>query len=102
MMDGSDGVLKPMKENKETGEIDWDNPFGASIKQEASTQLTYFDKDGKRQYSACNIVNEEGDWSKWDRNVSSQLGSKQPVKLTERQLNISYLDKKNEFETNLV
>lgn len=99
MMDGSDGVLKPMKENKETGEIDWDNPFGASIKQEASTQLTYFDKDGKRQYSACNIVNEEGDWSKWDRNVSSQLGSKQPVKLTERQLNISYLDKKNEFET---
>lgn len=95
MIDGDDGVLKPMKANKQTGEIDWDNPFGATI----SAQKTYLDADGKKHFSASNIVNEEGDWLKWNPNISSQLGSKQPKNLIERQLNLGYLDMKQEYDT---
>lgn len=103
MIDGDNGVLKPMKHIKDskgndTGEIDWDNPFGASVQIDKIHQLSYVDEKGKRQYSACNIVNDEGDWLKWDKNVSSQLGSKQPVKLIERQLKLDVLDKKAEFD----
>lgn len=96
MIDADKGVLKPMKTIKETGEVDWDNPFGATIKVDA--QKTYIGPDGKQHYSACNIVNEEGDWLKWHPNISSQLGSKQPKPLIERQLNLDYLDRKQEFE----
>lgn len=89
--DKLNSVLKPMKEVKDpitgesTGEIDWDNPFGAAIK-----------KDGQR--GALNIVNEESDWREWSKTLSSQFLSKQSEKLAKRQLDLAAKEKFEEFE----
>lgn len=88
-----ESVLKQMKTLKD-GSVDWENPFGASIK----AQLEYTDADGNKQYSACNIVNKAGDWADWDRNIPSQLGSKQPMKLISRQLELDLAQRQKEFE----
>lgn len=70
-------VLKTMKD-------DSDNPFGATTRQ-----IHYTGKDGKQHLSALNIVNEEGDWDRWSRNLSSQMLSKQQPSLAKRQLGIA-------------
>ena len=75
-------VLKKMKTDA-NGNIDTENPFGASIKD---------------QRGALNIVNEDEDWEKWSKNLSSQFLSKQPVALAEKQLAQTYLEKKTEFD----
>lgn len=77
----SDGKMKAMKELKE----DPDNPFGAVIKP-----------GGQR--GVLNIVNEEGDWSKWSKNISSQVLSKQPVALAKKQLGLAYDIRKDTFD----
>lgn len=51
---------------------------------------------GQRGY--LNIVNEEGDWASWSKNLSSQMLSKQSVQLAKRQLDAAKLDTKREFE----
>lgn len=83
-------VLKPLKN-------DPDNPFGATIK--AGGQRSYISEDGKEHQSAINIVNEEGDWNKWSRNLASQMLSKQSPQLAKRQLDLAYAEKKEEFDT---
>ena len=75
-------VLKKMKTTAD-GSIDEENPFGASIKD---------------QRGALNIVNEDEDWQKWSKNLSSQFLSKQPPQLAKRQLDIAYNEKKEEFD----
>lgn len=109
MMQGKDGVLKELKKNKKTGEIDITNPFGASIKTEDQLGLSnqsegrlcrqrhYIDKDGKEQLSCINIVNEEGSWNEWSRNISSQMLSKQPWALAKRQLDLTYQLKREQL-----
>lgn len=72
-------VLKPLKN-------DPDNPFGATIKPQG-------------QHGAINIVNEEGDWNKWSKNLASQMLSKQTPSLAKRQLDLSYAEKKEEYDT---
>lgn len=69
-------VLKKMKDDPE-------NPFGASIKD---------------QRGALNIVNEDEDWQKWSKNLASQFLSKQPPQLAKKQLDITYKEKKQEFD----
>ena len=81
-------VLKPLKN-------DPDNPFGASIKRQAE----YIDKNGKVKQSPINIVNEEGDWNKWSKNLASQMLSKQSPQLAKRQLDLAYAEKKEEYDT---
>ena len=66
-------------------ETDPDNPFGTLIKP-----------GGQRGY--INIVNEEGDWLKWSRNISSQVLSKQSVALAEKQLKLAKDLKIEEFD----
>lgn len=75
-------------------EADPDNPFGSYIKR----QKHYVDSNGNKQLSALNIVNEEGDWEKWARKLSSQMMSKQSKPLAEKQLGLSYDLKKAEFD----
>lgn len=70
---------------------DPENPFGASIRQIVDG------KTGKVK-SAMNIVNEEGNWDKWSRNLSSQMLSKQSPRLAKEQLDITYERKKSEFD----
>lgn len=80
---------------------DPNNPFGASIKDDEKlekVQKYYTGKDGEQHVSALNIVNEEGDWSKWSKSLSSQFLSKQRVELAKQQLNQKYTDKMDEFD----
>jgi len=91
-------VLKEMKtvDGTKDGEIDWDNPFGATIK--AGGQRHYIDKNGEKKLSVINKVNEEGDWGEWDKTLAAQFLSKQSLELAKQQLNITYLNKMDEFE----
>lgn len=99
-------VLKRMRINPDTGEVDRDNPFGALIKGpkdrdgiiSAAGQRHYIDKDGKDRLSPINKLQDEGDWDTWSRNLSSQFLSKQPMKLINQQLDLSINSKKVEFD----
>ena len=83
---------------------DPDNPFGAFIK--ANGQSYYPDPNGKytdpitgekKSLSAINKLKEEGDWDKMSKNLSSQFLSKQPIKLIQKQLDLTYADAADEF-----
>jgi hypothetical protein len=69
---------------------DPDFPFGSIVSQ-------IHGPDGKVN-SAMNLVNEEGDWDKWSRNLSSQMLSKQSPKLAVQQLGITYDRRQREFQ----
>lgn len=79
--------LDAMKKQKTLpdGSIDMENPFGASIKP-----------GGQR--GALNILQEEGDWSTWSKNFSSQMLSKQTPELAKKQLELTFKIKKDEFD----
>lgn len=77
-------ALKEMKKDKD-GNIDHDNPFGSAIKP-----------GGQR--GALNIVNEQGDWGEWSKNLSSQFLSKQSPKLAKTQLDVELERKLDEFD----
>ena len=79
-------VLKPLKD-------DPTNPFGA-----VTRQRNYIDINGEEQQSALNIVNDDTDWSKWSKSLSSQFLSKQTPELAKRQLDLAYKQKEQEFE----
>ncbi|UQS94760.1 hypothetical protein SEA_ZEINA_91 [Arthrobacter phage Zeina] len=79
-------AMKPLKTTKdENGKevIDWDNPFGAIV---------------KRQSGVLNIVNEEGAWDRWSKNLSSQMLSKQQPMLAKTQLDLKLKTKRDEYE----
>lgn len=102
MPDGADIVFNT---NKHTGtpkmdvlkkiQDDPDNPFGALIK--ANGQSHYIDADGNEKLSAINKLKEEGDWDKMSKNLSSQFLSKQPIRLINKQLDLTYADAADEF-----
>lgn len=75
-------VMKEMEKN-EDGSINLENPFTSSI---------------KRQSGHLNIVNEEGRWDEWSRNLSSQMLSKQSPELAKQQLAMTYEKRKNDFD----
>lgn len=89
-------AMKPIKRNKDTGVQDPDMPFGSIVRQKA-----YVDKSGKTKQSVLNIVGtpkpgseevssgEEGGWSTWSKNLSSQMLSKQTPTLARQQLKLS-------------
>lgn len=77
---GGKEVLKPMQDPKNLT-----NPFGASIKAGG-------------QKGALNLVNEEGDWTKWSKTLSSQFLSKQYVQLARKQLKATGDVSQAEFE----
>lgn len=72
---------------------DPDNPFGATIRQ-----YDYTDKNGEKHQSAINIVNDDSDWGHWSKNLSSQFLSKQYPTLAKRQLDLTYKEKRQEYE----
>lgn len=77
-------AMKAMKD-------DPDNPFGAIVRQKINP------KTGKVE-SAMNVVNEEGDWDRWSKNLSSQMLSKQSPALARQQLDMMYERKQREFD----
>lgn len=105
-----EGVFKMLKS-------DPDNPFGAVIKR--GGQDFYEDKNGKyvkegddtyreatskdenaKKYSLSpiNRLKEEGDWDSYSKTLSSQMLSKQSLPLVKKQLEVSYAEKKAEFD----
>ena len=80
--DKDHSVLKPMKKDKD-GNIDIENPFGATVKD---------------QRGALNIVNEEEDWQKWSKTLSAQFLSKQYPTLAKKQLDKTHLERVEEFK----
>lgn len=87
-------AMKPMKTTPD-GKIDMDNPFGAAIKR----QIVDVDANGKEKLtSSMNIVNEEGDWDNWSRNLSTQMLSKQSVSLAKSQLDVTYERRRSELD----
>lgn len=86
-------VMKPMK-------ADPSNPFSSAIKNDDELTLAqrhYIDKDGKRQLSCLNIVNEEGNWGDWSASLSSQFLSKQNLSLVKKQLGKALTIREDEF-----
>lgn len=69
---------------------DSDLPFGSIVRQ-------IHDSNGKVA-SAMNIVNDEGQWDKWSRNLSSQMLSKQNPDLARQQLGITFDRRQREFD----
>lgn len=89
--DKDNSVLKPMK--KVDGEIDTDNPFGATTKPHF-----YETKGGIKKQSVHNMVNEEGSWDEWSKSLSSQMLSKQPLALASKQLNETQKGRREELD----
>lgn len=104
--DGGSEVLKRMKINEQTGEIDKENPFGALIKSPkerdgvimAGGQSTYIGKDGKEHLRVINKLQDEGDWDTWSKTLSSQFLSKQPIKLINQQIDLTLKQKALELD----
>ena len=88
-------ALKPMKTDKD-GKVDVTDPFGSAIDRQIKSYLPdgAFDK----VTSAMNLVNEEGRWDQWGKNLASQFLSKQKPSLAEQQLNETVSRKKTELD----
>lgn len=76
-------AMKPLED-------DPDNPFGSIVRQ-------LHGPDGKVN-SAMNIVNEEGSWDRWSKNLSSQMLAKQSPELAKQQLSLSHERRLREFD----
>lgn len=92
--------LDAMKKMKD----DPDDPFGATINDQVykkdANGLPIRDKNGhKIVESSMNIVNQETDWDKWSKTLSSQMLSKQRSPLAKAQLDLAYTSKKDEFDS---
>lgn len=86
-----EGKLGAMKKQED----DKDNPFGAKIKR----QIIEKDANGRdHATSVMNILQEEGNWDKWSRELSSQVLSKQSPKTAQTQLDKLYGNKRKEFD----
>lgn len=83
-----------LKATKEQATDVPENPFGAAI-----SPKFIVDKNGKViGRSALNVVNEEGEWGKWNSTIAAQFLSKQDEKLVDRQLNLTVEKKQKEFD----
>jgi hypothetical protein len=71
----ADQVFKPLSD-------DPDFPFGSIVRQ--------IQGPNGKVTSAMNKVNEEGDWDRWAKSLSSQMLSKQDPKLAKQQLDVTY------------
>lgn len=82
LAEGKLGAMKPLKEDKATGKIDEAFPFGSQVRPHL-----YKNAKGETKTSLLNLVNEEGNWDEWSKNLSSQMLSKQSLVLAQSQLN---------------
>lgn len=73
---------------------DPDLPFGSIVRQITENPGTPQEKN----ISALNIVNEEGQWSKWARTISPQMLSKQKPALVKTQLDKTFDRRQREFD----
>lgn len=82
-------IMKKLKDDPEM-------PFGATIK--AGGQYHYIDENGVERLGAINKLKEEGDWEASNKALSSQFLSKQPINLINKQLDLTYKIKADEYQ----
>lgn len=83
---GDETVFKKMKK-------DPTNPFGANFRE-----WDYEGSDGQKHQSPINIVNDDSDWSGWQKVLSAQFLSKQRLPLARKQLDLKYSEMADELE----
>lgn len=84
-------ALKELKKDPSNPDsIDPDNPFGSVVSQIFKTDEHGNQREELGVSSAMNIVNEQGDWEKWKKTISSQVLSKQSPSLAKTQLDMTY------------
>ena len=91
-----------LKEQK----LDKDNVFGATVRQYGQdpdtgewSLLNGSEAQSKKlKQSPINVVNEDSDWEKWSKNLSSQFLSKQYPAVAKEQLKLAYDKRKNEYD----
>lgn len=88
-------AFKPLKLDKETGEVDKVNPFGSIVRQLGEKDNT---GDIKKVTSVMNLVNEQGDWNEWQDSLSTQMLSKQRSTLAKKQLDLAYDRRRESLE----
>lgn len=88
-------AMKEMKRSPDDpSKIDEQSPFGAYISRQIRGG-----PDGKGELkSVMNIVNEEGDWYNWSKNLSTQFLSKQSPDLVKKQLDETYARKQADYD----
>lgn len=84
-----ESVFKKLKDDPEM-------PFGATIK--AGGQTYYTDKDGNEKLGVINRLKDEGEWDKHNKSLSSQFLAKQPLKLINQQLDLTYTIKADQYQ----
>lgn len=89
-------AMKPLKRTPD-GEVDMDNPFGATIERQIGERNPLNGRVVKPT-SVMNIVNGEGRWDQWSKSLSSQFLSKQRPMIAKEQLDLTYTRKKSEYE----
>lgn len=79
-------AMKPLKDDPAL-------PFGSIVRQ-------IVDKPGNdgKVTSVMNIVNDQGDWAEWSRNLSSQMLSKQTPGLVKQQLDATHERRKADYD----
>ena len=70
-------------------------PFGTIVRQIGDDMGT----PKAKVTSAMNIVNEQGDWEKWSRTLSSQMLSKQSPRLVRSQLDMTFEQRQKQYES---
>lgn len=95
-------AMKSMKTEPD-GTVSKDDPFGSNIRDQVYKKNSdgTFARDAsgnKIVESTMNIVNEEGKWDDWSRNLSSQMLSKQKPSLAKNQLDMTYESKQREYD----
>lgn len=85
----------PEKVFKKIKTDDPNDPFGSYISPKG--QRTYVDENGETKLSVINKVREEGEWDTWSKSLSSQFLGKQSEQLIQKQLDLTYKTKLDEF-----
>ena len=89
---GDAKAFKPIKDTTDVNAV-----FGARIM--TNGQDHYEGEDGEMHLGYVNKVNQEGTWEGWSKTLPSQFLSKQPKELIKKQLNLTYADALDEFNT---
>jgi hypothetical protein len=94
LRDKDGNIVKKDGKAVDSDKVDWTNPFGAFPKIDGGQIL-----DAKGNVtSAMNILNAQGDWATWSKNLSRQVLSKQTPEFAESQLALTYERRRQEFE----
>jgi len=91
-------AMKAMQKDPfDQSKVDQANPFGSTINRQIG-DIDLATGRVKKLTSVMNVVNEEGDWDRWSRNLSSQMLSKQSPQLAKQQLDVTLENKKADLD----